>query len=407
MPPETKKILIVGGGFGGISAARALAAERLKNLAITLVSDKPHFEYYPALYRLLTEGAPREICIPLAELSKKNGVAIVEDRIVRIGAQEGFSEGASGTRYAFDYLILALGSETAYFDIPGLEEHSFGFKSLSDALRLKRHIQEKFAESRREAPEEKTPTMHFVVIGGGPIGVELAGELAVYTKMLAETMRVDPSLVTIDLIEAASRLVPSLPARFSARIERRLRALGVNIFLNRKVIKEEVENVFMKDMRLETETVIWTAGITPNRLYRATRDFTFDLKGRVSVNEHLQARGLTHIFVIGDGASTPHSGMAQTAIRDGTCAGKNIARLISGRPIGIYKPKKPFYSIPVGTPWAATLMGPIAVYGGVGWVFRQLADLGFFMSMLPVGKAIKAFRGKKMSCEAPSPISKK
>ena len=156
----------------------------------------------------------------------------------------------------------------------------------------------------------------------------------------------------------------------------------------------------MRGASFKTKTVIWTAGVKPNSFYQKINGFQFDKNGRVLVDEHLQARGLENIFIIGDAASTLYAGMAQTAIADGQQAAKNIIHLIKNQPMKKYRPRKPYHSIPVGPGWAATLLDSTAIYGYPGWLLRRAADLRYFLSILPLKKAILAFRSGKTLCES-------
>lgn len=399
---EIKKIIIVGGGFGGIRCALDLAKQNPNNAKAILISDKPHFEYHAALYRVVTGRSPLEVCIPLREVFEGKEVEVVEDTITKIDLKGRRLEGSSGSRYQFDYLVLTLGSETVYFNIPGLKEFSWGFKSITEALRLKKHLHQLFEACKISSDdrEDDICRMHLVIVGGGASGLELAGELAVYTKELAKKHGVDPSTITIDLIEATPRLLPSLPEDISERAKTRLHKLGVNIFLNRAVTEQELKGVRLKDMEMKTETVIWTAGVKPHHLYSEIQGLEFDKKGRIIVDEFLQAKGWNDIFVMGDAAATPYTGMAQTAIHDGNFVANTILRKISGKPLEPYKHKAPFYAIPVGPGWAAVLIGKWRTYGRIGWLLRRLADFRFFLSILPFPKALLAFQSGKTLCES-------
>ena len=242
-PEANKKIVIVGGGFGGIRCALDLANQNLPGVDIILISDKPHFEYTPALYRVVTGRSPLEVCIPLREIFDGKDVEVLEDSITKVNVKEKKLKGSSGSKYSFDFLLLALGSETAYFEIPGLRDLCFGFKSINEALRLKRHLHELFSTCEKATMEEKVCSANIVIVGGGATGTELAGELALYARELAKKHNLRPSLVTIDLIEASHRLVPVMPEDISKVLKKRLHSLGVNIFLNRAVIKREIEQV--------------------------------------------------------------------------------------------------------------------------------------------------------------------
>lgn len=397
---EPKKIVIVGGGFGGLRAALDLEKRKLPDAKIILVSDKPHFEYHPALYRVVTGRSPLEVCVPLREIFHGKEVELVEDLIVGVNLKEKTLMGKSGSRYQFDFLVLALGSETTYFGIPGLKEFSLGFKSIPEALRLKRHLHEIFEKCKNDPAADKVCAAHILVVGGGASGVEVAGELAVYTRKLARDHGLDPGLVAVCLIEAAPRLLPMFPEEVSARADDRLRELDVNIFTNRAIVKEETQEIHLKDMNIKSQTLIWTAGVKPNHLYSEIQGFELDKKGRVLVDEHLEAKGFKDIFVIGDAAATPYSGLAQTAISDGRFAAEAIASRIENRPLKSYEPKKPSYALPIGPGWAVVIMGGFKIYGKIGWWIRRAADLRYFLSVLPLGKAILAFRSGKTLCES-------
>lgn len=397
-----KKVVIVGGGFAGVRCALDLSRKRLPDTKIVLITDRPHFEYHAALYRVVTGRSPLEVCIPLAEIFEGSDVEVVVDAIDAVDLKDRRVTGHSGSHYSFDFLVLALGSETVYFDIPGLQELSYGFKSINAALRLKRHLHEIFSMDTKLSLDERVTRAHLVVVGGGASGTELAGELAAYTKKLSRSHDVPSSLVTIDLIEAAPRLLPLLPEDVSARVRERLQALGVNVFLNRVVVKEEVERVYLKDMEMKSKTLIWTAGVKPNKLYQTIEGLTFDKKGAVIVDHFLQPVGLEDIFVLGDAAATPYTGMAQTAIQDGRFAAGTIAVTLTGKKRMLYDEKKPVYAVPVGPGWAAILWGRWRFYGRIGWFIRRFLDFRFFLSILPFAKALLVFRdGKRLSETCP------
>lgn len=397
------KIIIVGGGFAGIKAAREIDSRLGSCAEITLISDKPFFEYYPALYRLVTGASPIEACVPLADMLVNTDVNVIVDRIVSVDPNDKRVTGTSGEVYKGDYLILALGSETAYFDLPGLSDLSFGFKSVNEALELKQHIHELFVEHEQTSVTECVSHFHIVVVGGGASGVEIAGDLTYFLKKLTTHHKVDPSLITIDLIESAPRLVAALDPRVSRRIEARLRKLGVNIYLNRSLVREEVEQVYLKDMSLKAKTVVWTAGTKVNGLYAGILGFTFNKKGRVIVDEYLQPIGLKNIFILGDAADTKYSGLAQTALADGEFIAAHTARMIQGKTLKSYKPKPVAYAIPVGENWGVISVLGIRFSGVIAYFVRHFIDFQFFASIVSVRKLFSMYiEGWKYRKDNPS-----
>lgn len=413
MTNKEQKILIVGGGFGGVSVALELAKIKPANVKVVLVSEREHFEYHGAMYRMVAGKSPMEVCIPLADIFdvsriknqksllrqsfggqakiKKNEVEVCVDRIVEVDLKKRVCEAESGSKYKYDYLVLGLGSETEYYNTPGLERLSFGFKTIKEALELKKHLHEVITSCGVLKDKEKQQcNAHVVVVGGGASGTELAAELSLYLRKMAKSHGVDPTLVTVDLIQSPGRLVPNLPEKMSTEIEAKVRSLGVNVFLHRKLVREQVEKVYLKDMEMKAKTVVWTAGVRANSLYEKA-GFELDEKKRVKVNKFLQAKGNRRVFVVGDGASTKESGMAQTALADGKLAAFNVMAQMEKKPKKELEQKKPIYSIPCGPGWAATKVGERQFYGKMGWILRRYLDWVVFRSLLPTRKAWRAW----------------
>lgn len=410
MAHQLHRILIIGGGFGGIAAALALQKHQDKEVNITLVSNLSHFEYHAALYRVMTGQSPLEVCIPLSTIFKHTVIKIVEDTITAINPEKKTVTGKDGSSYGYDSLIFGVGSQTQYYDVPGLQKYSFGVKSITEALELKQHLHELFYREyerqrlfSRVAKQKNQQPIHLVVAGGGATGVEVAGELAVYSRHLACNHRLDTSQITIDLFEAGKRLLSVMPIWASNLAERRLKALGVTVYLNTAILKEEVEQIYLKDMKMKTKTVIWTAGVGPNDLTRSLPAVTLSKQGKIEVDEHMQARGLVDFYVIGDAAATKYSGMAQTAILDGQFVARTIINQLRGQKTHSYQPQPPSYVVPIGPGWALGEMGGIRLEGKSGWIFRRLVDLRYFLEILPWRSALKVFQsGRRLTETCPT-----
>ena len=387
------RILIIGGGFGGIRTAIALAKRRMRDTRIVLVSDRTNFEYHATLYRIAAGHSPIEAAIPLRDIFADKDVEVMTDTIVSVDLVGKTAIGSSGTIYSFDFLVLALGSETAYFDIPGLKERSFGFKSIDEALRLHRHIRDMFASCvDRSDRSHDLCALHFAIVGGGMSGVELAGELAIHTRALAREYGINPSFVTVDLMEAAPRILPGFPEDISSLAEKRLRDLGVNVYPNRAILEERTEEVFFTDMKTRTKTVIWTAGVRPHHLYADTAGLDREKNGKVIVDEFLRATGSDTIFVIGDAASTKYSGMAQTAVLEGLAVARNIGNIISGKPLAPAKARRPVSLLPIGSGYAIALIGNVRISGRPGWWLRRAFDFIIYLLHVPFRRSIGIVR---------------
>lgn len=396
---NTHRVLIVGGGFGGVRAALDLA-KSAHNIQITIVDPKSYIEYYAAFYRVVTGGSPREVCIPYATLFRGTRIQHMKDAVIAINLAAKNATGASGALYTYDSLVLAIGSETAYFGIPGMKELAFGMKTAQESAKLKRHLHDVFEQARKARNQsERTTAAHIVVIGAGPSGVELAGELAVYARSLAKSHGISPSLVSIDLVEAMSRVLPTLEPTMSEKVLQRLRALGVNVLLGRSVTKEDAEQVYLQDMQMKTKTVVWTAGVQGHALLKSIAGLQLDRRGRVEVDAFRQAQGHRNVFVVGDAANTQYSGTAQTAVRDGSYVAGAILRSIQDQPLLPCANAPSAFAVPVGPGWAAVAYGPLRVYGRAGWWMRRAADFKVFLSMLSPLDALSAWLSGRTTIE--------
>lgn len=407
MQVEGKKhrVVIVGGGFAGIRAAIDLAKNH-QHLEITLVSNRTHTEYCPSLYKVVTGRSPFEVCIPLASVFAELQVNVVKDEIGSIDLKNRQVIGGDEANYGYDSLILALGSQTSYFGIEGIEKYAFGMKSIQQAMRLKRHLHEVFENSAKQNALGQKQPVHIVVVGGGATGVELIGSLAGYCRKLAVRHGITPNSVIIDLVEAADRLTPAMKLNTSLRAHERLSKLGINLFLNTKVEKELPDGVELTNIKMKTQTLIWTAGTVPNKLYTNTKEFQFDKKGRVMVGLTLEAKGQQDVYILGDGASTKYSGYAQTAVYDGGfVAGVIKSKLLNLRSVK-YQPHHPISILPIGANWALAELGRVTIGGRVGMWIRKMADLRFYLSILPIGLALSVFfEGDKLTETCPDCIN--
>lgn len=396
------QITIVGGGFAGIACALKLARSHISDLQIRLISDNPNFEYHAALYRVVTGKSPMEVCLPLAEIfTPYPNIEYVDDRITAADLTSQTLTGTSGSTYTYDYLILALGSQTSYYNIPGLNKHAFGFKNIHEAIKLKRHIQELFIQATNQEKENLLDDMRIVVVGGGPSGTELAGELAVYTRQLAQSHHVDPSLIAIDLIHSPNRLIPQSSTKLSQVVEAKLHQLGVNIYLNRKVLKEDIEQVYLKDIKMQSRTLIWTAGTQANSLYSQIKNLDLDKSGKVAVNSHFQTAQYSHVYIAGDGAAVEDSGLGQSALAHGKHIADHIRSRITRSPSPkAYQPGDWIMAVPVGPRWAAFEYKKTVVTGRLGWWLRRLLDFKVFLEFLPLPKALRALKAGTIEWES-------
>ncbi|HEX8227104.1 MAG TPA: NAD(P)/FAD-dependent oxidoreductase [Candidatus Saccharimonadales bacterium] len=374
-----QKVLIVGGGFGGIKAALELADHSSQQYDITLVSDQPNFRYYPALYRTATGGTPANSSIPLARLFKDKPVTLHQGTAVKLDRLTKSLELKDGGSIPFDILILGLGVVTNYFGIPGMQEYSYSIKSHDEIARLKEHLHQQLADERK-------PDLNYVIVGAGPTGIELAGALPEYLDRIMTYHEVKRRAIHIDLVESNNRLLPRMPKDTSAMVTRRLKKLGVKLYTKKAVQGVAADQLTVSGKPIRSHTVIWTAGVTNHPFFKEN-GFMMTPRGKVVIDMYLQAE--ENIYVIGDNANTPYSGMAQTALLDGIYVAENLKRRAEGEDPKGYKVKKPITVIPVGDFWASVVWGKLRLYGWPAWTMREAADLLAFADYEPWWKAGK------------------
>jgi NADH dehydrogenase len=374
-----QKILIVGGGFGGIKTALELSEGDDSKFEITLVSDQPNFRYYPALYRTATGGAVAGSSIPLSTILGNTNINIIQGTAETVDRKARSLTLAGKQVLSYDILVLSLGVVTNYFGIPGMEDFSYSIKSFEAIERFKKHLHEQIEDERR-------PDLNYVIVGAGPTGIELAGALPDYLREVMDNHGVKHKPVHIDLIEAAPRLLPRMPKAISKRVATRLRSLGVRLYTGSAVQGVTADNLTVNGKPIKSHTVIWTAGVTNNPFFK-NNGFMLTPRGKVATNLYLEAED--NIFVVGDNANTPYSGMAQTAMHDGEYVAGVIKRRAEEKEPKSYRIVKPITVIPVGGRWATVLWDKVKLYGMAGWALRELADLIAFADYEPWWKAGK------------------
>lgn len=374
-----EKVLIVGGGFGGVKAALELADD--PNFKVTLLSLDSELRYYPTLYQTATGSSRANSSIPLQRIFADKPVRLAQGRAKKLDRKSKQIITGGGERYEYDTLILSLGVVTNYFGIPGLDEYSHSIKSQREVFRFKRHLHEQLTEQHHA-------DKHYVIVGAGPTGIELAGALPSYLRYVMKNHAVENQAIHIDLVEAAPQLLPRLPRRSAKVIGRRLKRLGVRIHTHSAVQGQSVDGLTVNGKPLRSHTVVWTAGVTNHPFFKEN-DFVMTKRGKVAVDTYMQAED--NLFVIGDNANTPFSGLAQTALHDGAFVARNLRRRKAGKKLKSYVAKQPITVIPVGPYWAAVFWGRFRFYGFLGWTIHKASHLVGFHDVQPWPKAIRQF----------------
>jgi NADH:ubiquinone reductase (H+-translocating) len=385
---QAKRVIIVGGGFGGVETARHLAG--VPGIDVVLISEHTHLEYYPGVFRLM-KGAPSEFVeIPLSDIfvDEKN-ITIIQSTVTSIDPVAKSVTLSDGVVHTADYLVLSVGSQSTYFNIPGVEATTLPLRRGADVRGLMRHAEHLFKSHATAPREEQVVAFRFVVVGGGPSGVELAAELADYTRELAHTYNVHPSLITIDLIESKERVLGMLPVGVSEAAERRLRNLGVSLHRNRTVVRNDSWTIELTDSHLGARSVIWTAGVEVRQEAKAIPGFEYGARGRIVVNQFMEAKGHLGVYAIGDISDTPYSGLAQTAIRQAICVARNIRRELRGRSKQAIVHKTAAFAIPLGMNHGIFGIGNWYITGYFAWLMRSIIDFKYISSITSIPWVIK------------------
>lgn len=372
-----EKVLIIGGGFAGTKTALELADD--ERFDVTLLSNNDYFTYYPSLYHVATGGSRANAAIPLGKLFENKNVKLVKAQAQTLERKTKIVTCLDGGRHSYDTLILALGQITNYFNIPGLRELSYGVKSISEVERLKTHLHSQLVNDLK-------PDLNYVIIGAGATGTELSGALQSYLMRVTYWHGLEKRPIHIDLIEAAPKILPKVPSDMSRAIARQLKRQGIRIYLNRKVEGETANELYVNGKPIQSHTVIWTAGTVINPFF-SENNFALSANHKVATDIYLEAE--QDIFVLGDNANTPYSGMAQTAIYDAKFVANNLKRRASHKKLKSYRAKAPITVIPAREGWAAIAWGRLHLYGMIGWLLRQAADARAFHDFEPWDKALK------------------
>jgi NADH dehydrogenase len=346
-PSERKRVVIVGGGFAGLAAARAL---RNADADVWLIDRRNHYIFQPLLYQVATAVlSPAEIAAPtrLLEAKQRNvSVVLAEVTGVDVASRtiEASAPGVGARRIAFDYLVIAAGMRPSYFGHDEFARFAPGLKSLSDAETIRAKILGAFEVAATTEDEgERVRQMTFVLVGAGPTGVELAASLAHMVKVTlrGNFRRIDPAKASIILLDAGSRVLPTFAEQLSRRVTRRLTKLGVKVLTGVRVDIVDEQGVIAGGNRIPSATVLWTAGVAASPIPKMLGSRT-DRAGRALVDPFLTVADAPGIFVVGDAASVmqnerPVPGVAQAAIQQGRYVGRLIAKELKGR-----KVKRPF-----------------------------------------------------------------
>ena len=368
-------IVLVGAGFVGMNAAKDLA--KSSKLHLTVIDRSNHHLFQPLLYQVAAAGlSPAEIAVPIRSLfSNQDNVKVVQDKIISVNPKTKKVTGANG-EYPYDYLILAAGATHNYFGNEHWETRAPGLKTLSQATEIRRRIMTAFEKAEVELdPEERKKLLTFVVVGGGPTGVELAGAIGEMTRYtLARDFRsIDPKLTRIILVEAGPRILASFDSGLSSLATRDLESLGVQVWTGSIVSDMNEENILVGKERISAATVLWAAGTRASKIGEQMK-VDLDSQGRIKVKSDLSLKGHPEVFVAGDQACTigkngqPLPSTAPVAMQQGRFIAKSILADLSSKPRKAFSYLDKGQMATIGRKKAIVEVGSLRFGGFVAWV---------------------------------------
>jgi NADH dehydrogenase, FAD-containing subunit len=370
-----KKVIIVGGGFAGLKAAKAFANK--SDVEVTILDRRNYHLFQPLLYQVATAGlSPAEISGPIRGIvSKYKNVSVLMDNVQTVDLKNKSLQTSSKT-YTYDYLILACGAKHSYFNHPEWEENAPGLKTLEQATEIRRRVLTAFESAEKEAnPELQKQHLTFVIVGAGPTGVELSGAIAEISRqsLTKDFRHIDPSRTRVLLIEAGPRILAAFDPGLSRSAAMSLEDLGVQIWTNTRVTDVKKDSVTLGDEVIKASTILWAAGVQPSSINK-TLGVPLDRTGRVIIEKDLSLKDYPEVFVLGDqacyttkkGESLP--GLASVAMQQGMHAGRVILNEIEG------KPRREFHYLDkgqmatIGRRKAIAQIGKIKISGFLAWL---------------------------------------
>jgi NADH dehydrogenase len=384
MAEKRPHVVIIGGGFGGLYAAKAL---RKAPVDVTLIDRRNHHLFQPLLYQVATAALnPSDIAHPIRKILRKQKnvrVLLAEATKIDVDAK---TIGLRNGELSYDYLIVATGATHSYFGNDQWSAHAPGLKSIEDALDIRKRVYLAYeAAEREEIRELRLEWQTFVVVGAGPTGVELAGALAEIGKhTLAKDFRsIDPTEVRVVLVEGTGRVLPVYPEKLSGKARKQLEKLGVEVVTDTFVTDIDERGVEIGDDRINARTVLWAAGVRGSSLAK-TLSVPLDKSGRVIVADDLSIPGHPNVFVVGDLAKSVRDGVevpgvAQGAIQGGRNTAENIKRDLRGKDRRAFTYKDKGSMATIGRSAAVVDAGRLKFSGFFAWMFWWFVHIMFLI----------------------------
>jgi NADH:quinone reductase (non-electrogenic) len=371
-----KEVIVVGAGFGGLEAARELAGNPA--VQVTLVDQRNHHLFQPLLYQVATAGLnPADIAVPVrAQFTHAANISVRLGRVAGVDLGRKRLSLEDGAALSWDFLILACGAQHSYFGHPEWEEFAPGLKTLEQATEIRRRLLLAFESAENASdPAVQRRLLTFVIVGGGPTGVELAGAIADISRtvLVRDFREIDPASARVLLVEAGPRILPAFSEELSKHATDDLRSLGVEVRTSAAVTGIDARGVEIKGERVEAGSVFWAAGVQASSLGRSL-GVELDRAGRVKVEADLSIPGHPDAFVIGDMAHLEQTGyglvpgLAPAAIQEGVATARNIVASLEGRPRAPFRYRDKGMMATIGKHKAIAQTGRFRLTGYLAWL---------------------------------------
>jgi NADH:quinone reductase (non-electrogenic) len=387
MTQSNPKVVILGAGFGGLEATKIL---RHAPVEITLIDRQNYHCFQPLLYQVATAAlSPADIAWPIRHiLRRQENATVFMAEVNGIDAQARVVKTRAGP-FPFDFLVIATGAGNSYFGRDHWAEVAPGLKRIEDATRIRRSILSAFEQAELAGDDaERKRLLTFVIIGGGPTGVEMAGAIAEIARqtLARDFRRIDPRTARIVLIEAGPRLLPTFSEHHSNYARDTLTAMGVDVMTSSPVMECDERGVDLADRRIEAGSVIWAAGVIASSAAQWL-SVQHDRAGRLVVRPDLSLQGFNNIFAIGDTASVKDAsgrqvpGLASAAKQMGNYVGKLIAARVAGQSLPAFRYWHEGSLATIGRRAAVVELGPIQLKGFIGWMFWSAVHIYFLIGL--------------------------
>lgn len=398
-----KRIVVLGGGYGGVEAAKSLHRKlgSRRDIEIVLVDKNPHHTFMTELHEVAGGRVePKAVALSFRKIFGGKKVTIVTDRITTIDFKARKLVG-SGGEYRYDYLVIGVGAEPEFYDIPGIKEHAFTLWSLGEAVAIRRHIHDIFSlASKQKDADKRAEMLTFVIAGAGFTGMELAGELKDWRPSLCRDHGIDPAEVRIIVVEAVDKILPTMPEPLQKKARRYLERRGVEFRLGTPITGAETGKVLLGDKgSIATQTFIWTAGIKACRFATSLRLSIARRHGRLHTNEFMQTTDYPEVYVVGDVVCYMEGDkllpqIVETAVQTAKTAAHNIVAEIEGTPKKAFRSSYHGNMVSLGAGWGVAHVLGIPLTGLFAIASKHLINVIHFLGVAGINQVWEYLRNE-------------